>query len=121
MNWDQIQGNWKQVTGKAKVQWGKLTNDDLEIVAGHRDQLAGKIRELRRRQGRCREADLRVARQGNRFVVHEVVVGCEAEAGVKFISRSGRATAFTYSQLQGEENGTPTFLLSPLPLYELPP
>ena len=45
MNWDRIQGNWKQVAGKAKVQWGKLTDDDLEVVAGHRDQLAGKIQE----------------------------------------------------------------------------
>jgi len=45
MNWDQIQGNWKQVTGQAKEQWGKLTDYDLEIVAGRRDQLAGKIQE----------------------------------------------------------------------------
>jgi uncharacterized protein YjbJ (UPF0337 family) len=45
MNWDRIQGNWKQVTGKAKVQWGKLTDDDLDIIAGHRDQLSGKIQE----------------------------------------------------------------------------
>jgi uncharacterized protein YjbJ (UPF0337 family) len=45
MNCNRIQGNWKQVTGKAKVQWGKLTNDDLEIIAGHRDQLAGNIQE----------------------------------------------------------------------------
>jgi uncharacterized protein YjbJ (UPF0337 family) len=45
MNWDRIEGNWKQVTGKAKVQWGKLTDDDLDIVAGRREQLAGKIQE----------------------------------------------------------------------------
>jgi uncharacterized protein YjbJ (UPF0337 family) len=45
MNWDQIQGNWKQVTGHAKEQWGKLTDDDLDIVAGRREQLAGKIQE----------------------------------------------------------------------------
>jgi uncharacterized protein YjbJ (UPF0337 family) len=45
MNWDQIHGHWKQVTGQAKEQWGKLTDDDLEIVAGRRDQLAGKIQE----------------------------------------------------------------------------
>jgi uncharacterized protein YjbJ (UPF0337 family) len=45
MNWDQIQGNWKQVTGKAKEQWGKLTDDDLDVIAGRRDQLAGKIQE----------------------------------------------------------------------------
>src|SRR5512133_1108037 len=45
MNWDRIEGNWKQVTGRAKVQWGKLTDDDLDVVAGRRDQLAGKIQE----------------------------------------------------------------------------
>ena len=45
MNWEQIQGNWKQATGKAKVQWGKLTDDDFDVIAGRRDQLAGKIQE----------------------------------------------------------------------------
>lgn len=45
MNWDQIAGNWKQLTGHAKEQWGKLTDDDLDVVAGRRDQLAGKIQE----------------------------------------------------------------------------
>lgn len=45
MNWDRIQGNWKQVTGKAKAQWGKLTDSDFEVVAGRREQLAGKIQE----------------------------------------------------------------------------
>jgi len=37
--------NWKQATGRAKEQWGKLTDDDLDVVAGRRDQLAGKIQE----------------------------------------------------------------------------
>ena len=45
MNWDKIEGNWKQATGKAKEQWGKLTDDDLTVVAGRRDQLSGKIQE----------------------------------------------------------------------------
>ena len=45
MNWDQIQGNWNQAIGKAREQWGKLTDDDLSVVAGRRDQLAGKIQE----------------------------------------------------------------------------
>ena len=45
MNWDRIQGNWKQVAGKAKAQWGKLTDDDLDVVAGRREQLAGRIQE----------------------------------------------------------------------------
>ena len=45
MNWETIQGNWKQVTGKAKEQWGKLTDDDMNVIAGRRDQLAGLIQE----------------------------------------------------------------------------
>ena len=45
MNWDVIQGNWKQVTGKIKAKWGKLTDDDLTAIAGKRDQLAGKLQE----------------------------------------------------------------------------
>lgn len=43
MNWDQIQGNWKQVAGKARETWGKITDDELEKIAGKRDQLIGMI------------------------------------------------------------------------------
>ena len=45
MNWDQIEGKWKQVKGRAKEKWGKLTDDDLDIIAGKRDQLVGKVQE----------------------------------------------------------------------------
>jgi uncharacterized protein YjbJ (UPF0337 family) len=45
MNWNQIEGNWEQFKGKAQVQWGKLTGDDMDVIAGNRKQLAGKIRE----------------------------------------------------------------------------
>jgi uncharacterized protein YjbJ (UPF0337 family) len=45
MNWDRIEGNWMQVKGKVKEQWGKLTDDDFDVVAGRRDQLAGKVQE----------------------------------------------------------------------------
>ena len=45
MNWDQIESQWKQLKGRAKVQWGKLTDDELDQIAGHRDQLVGKIQE----------------------------------------------------------------------------
>lgn len=45
MNWDRIQGSWKQVAGQAKEQWGKLAEDDLDVVAGRRDQLIGKLQE----------------------------------------------------------------------------
>ena len=43
--WDQVAGNWKQVRGEARKQWGKLTDDDLEQARGQREILAGKIQE----------------------------------------------------------------------------
>jgi uncharacterized protein YjbJ (UPF0337 family) len=45
MNWDRIEGNWKQIKGKVIEQWGKLTDDDLDVIDGKREQLAGKIQE----------------------------------------------------------------------------
>lgn len=45
MNWDRIEGSWKQLTGRAKAQWGDLTDDDLAVVAGRREQLTGKLQE----------------------------------------------------------------------------
>lgn len=45
MNWDRIEGNWKQVRGKVQQQWAKLTNDDLDFVEGRRVELVGKIQE----------------------------------------------------------------------------
>ena len=41
MNWDRIEGNWKQFKGNVKQQWGKLTDDQLDVIAGKRDHLAG--------------------------------------------------------------------------------
>jgi len=43
MNWDKVEGNWKQFKGKAREQWGKLTDSDWEKIAGKRDQLVGSI------------------------------------------------------------------------------
>ena len=45
MDWDRIEGNWKQFSGKVKEQWGKLTDDELNQVQGKREQLEGKIQE----------------------------------------------------------------------------
>ncbi|MGE0409639.1 MAG: CsbD family protein [Amphiplicatus sp.] len=45
MNSDQLQGNWKQLKGAVKQQWGKLTDDDLSRVEGSYDRLVGKIQE----------------------------------------------------------------------------
>jgi uncharacterized protein YjbJ (UPF0337 family) len=43
MNWDQIQGNWKQLKGKVQQKWGQLTNDDLDIIEGRREELVGRL------------------------------------------------------------------------------
>lgn len=56
MNWDQIEGKWTQLKGKAKEQWGNLTDDDLDRAAGNRDQLAGRVQE---RYGLAKEEAVR--------------------------------------------------------------
>lgn len=45
MNWDQIEGNWKQFSGRAQQTWGKLTDDDITVIKGSQKELAGKIQE----------------------------------------------------------------------------
>ena len=45
MNWDQIQGKWKELKGQAKVKWGRLTDDELDMAEGQRDQLVGKLQQ----------------------------------------------------------------------------
>ena len=58
MNWDRIEGNWRQFKGQVKEQWGNLTDDDFDKAAGRRDQLAGRIQE---RYGSTRdEADRQI-------------------------------------------------------------
>ena len=52
MNTDTLKGNWTQMKGKVKEQWGKLTDDDLNVISGKRDQLVGRIQE---RYGYTRE------------------------------------------------------------------
>jgi uncharacterized protein YjbJ (UPF0337 family) len=75
MNWDQIEGNWKQFKGKVKQQWGKLTDDELDVIAGKRDQFMGKLQEkygiskeeaqkqIDAFQKTCREEDFRTTVQ----------------------------------------------------------
>ncbi|WP_313076713.1 CsbD family protein [Melaminivora sp.] len=53
MNEDRMKGNWTQFKGKVKEQWGKLTDDDMDVIAGKRDQMLGKLQE---RQGLAKEA-----------------------------------------------------------------
>jgi len=65
MNWDQIEGKWKQYAGKAKTKWGKLTDNDLQMLSGKRDQLVGLVQE---RYGIAKdEAERQVNDWGNSF------------------------------------------------------
>lgn len=77
MNWDRIEGNWKQFKGKAKEQWGKLTDDDVDVIQGRRDQLVGKVQE---RYGIAREE---AERQVAEFLVRidKALTGRGAAAG----------------------------------------
>ena len=45
MNWDEVNGRWNQFKGSVKERWGKLTDDDLTVIAGNRDKLLGKLQE----------------------------------------------------------------------------
>ncbi|MDP1749421.1 MAG: CsbD family protein [Reyranella sp.] len=45
MNWDRIEGNWKQAAGKVKEKLGKLTEDDIAVIGGKQEQLIGRIQE----------------------------------------------------------------------------
>jgi len=45
MNWDRVEGNWKEFKGKVKQQWGDLTDDDLTVIEGNRDELEGRLQQ----------------------------------------------------------------------------
>ncbi len=45
MNWDRVEGNWKQLKGKVRQQWGRITDDQIDVIGGKRDALAGRIQE----------------------------------------------------------------------------
>jgi len=69
MNWDQISGNWKQLAGKVKEKWGNLTDDDLTVVKGKRDQLIGVVQV---RYGIAKEeAERQVAEFERQFALAE--------------------------------------------------
>ena len=45
MNWDRVEGNWKEFKGGVQQQWGKLTNDDIDVIEGKRTELAGRLQQ----------------------------------------------------------------------------
>jgi len=70
MNWEQVQGKWKQYSGRVREKWGKLTDDDLAQINGQRDQLIGKLQE---RYGIAKEATEKQIEEFSRML--------DAEAG----------------------------------------
>lgn len=73
MNWDQVEGKWKQYKGQAKEKWGKLTDDDLDVVDGRRQQLVGRLQE---RYGIAKDA---AEQQADEFVKALKEEGVEVE------------------------------------------
>jgi len=67
MNKDQADGNWKQFKGKVKEKWGKLTDDDLTVVEGKRDQLVGTIQERYGYQKDQAEKELKEWETSNKY------------------------------------------------------
>ena len=85
MNWDQIEGNWKQIKGEAQAQWGKLTNDDLDVAAGNREKLVGKLQRDSRNREKVDEGDKAIGLRSTRvaksdkskgWMKHVVTSGC---------------------------------------------
>jgi uncharacterized protein YjbJ (UPF0337 family) len=68
MNSDQAKGKWKQLKGSVKERWGKLTDDDIDVINGQQDQLVGKIQEA---YGIAREEAQKQVDQWNANVNHE--------------------------------------------------
>jgi uncharacterized protein YjbJ (UPF0337 family) len=68
MNSDQLQGKWKQVKGSVKERWGKLTDDDINVIDGKHDQLIGKIQE---RYGIAKEAAQKQVDEWNAVESHQ--------------------------------------------------
>lgn len=45
MNWDQVEGQWKQIKGRVQEKWGELSSDEVDEIGGRREQLEGRIQE----------------------------------------------------------------------------
>jgi uncharacterized protein YjbJ (UPF0337 family) len=83
MNWEQIKGQWTQLKGKIKMKWGKLTDDDLDFIAGQKDVLVGKIQE---RYGLKKEEAQRQVEEWNSSLGKESAGETEAERKLRHAS-----------------------------------
>jgi uncharacterized protein YjbJ (UPF0337 family) len=80
MNWDQVEGKWKQVKGEVKVKWGKLTDDDLDVINGKRQQLVGKLQE---RYGTAKEVAEKQADEFAKSLKEAVAEGKKARRAAR--------------------------------------
>lgn len=78
MNWDQMEGKWKQVRGSVRAKWGELTDDDLDVIRGNRKALIGKLQE---RYGIAREDAERQTDEWARQVFDDAAAGKSHSAG----------------------------------------
>lgn len=92
MNWDRVEGKWKQMRGAARAKWGRLTDDDLDLIAGHRDQLIGRLQE---RYGIARDE---AEKQTDDWAA-STVEDCQGQA------RPGRGQAVAWSTRVGQRPG----------------
>ncbi|HEY7096865.1 MAG TPA: CsbD family protein [Terriglobales bacterium] len=76
MNTDKMEGKWKQMKGSLKTRWGKLTDDDLTVIEGQKDQLVGRIQE---RYGIARDEAQRQVDEWNRANADAVETEAEIE------------------------------------------
>ena len=58
MNWDQIEGQWKEIMGTVREKWAKITDDDLKLIAGKKDRLLGKLQSHYGKQKEVAEKEL---------------------------------------------------------------
>lgn len=58
MNWDVVEGKWKELQGRVREKWGKLTDDDLDVISGKRDQLVGRLQQRYGLQRDAAEAEV---------------------------------------------------------------
>ena len=75
MNWDQLEGKWKLYKGEVREKWGKLTDDDLHVIAGRREQLIGRLQE---RYGIAKDVAAREADESVKALTAEEEVGQRA-------------------------------------------
>jgi uncharacterized protein YjbJ (UPF0337 family) len=84
MNWDQVAGKWKQVEGQVKQKWGRLTDDDLDVIDGKRQELVGRIQE---RYGIARDV---AEKQADEFVTALKVESTREERENQKAHRAGQ-------------------------------